>query len=219
MSPSSFHTPLYGPVFRFDSALKVGGDASGKADGGGEWRSLGWTAHLMSMLLMFLSFQTLISNTLDARFGSRKRAYVHHNARSLSLPLMHEASLAFPAVFSATPLSRFRGSHSFPGKGEIEVNTMFLATHWVIERKREALLWSYIVAKWGGESGMLSSESKDAMWREMGGKVGRNSIRLNHIRKTTVDDVDDNLRLADLQSPRASDSNLASHTEYAFGEW
>lgn len=52
MPPSAFHTTLYGQVFRMDPNLMVGGDASGSADGGGEWRSLGWSSHLLSELVL-----------------------------------------------------------------------------------------------------------------------------------------------------------------------
>ncbi|KIY69262.1 hypothetical protein CYLTODRAFT_349864 [Cylindrobasidium torrendii FP15055 ss-10] len=198
MAPSTFHTLLYGPVLRFDT-FKVGADPSGRADGNGEWRGLGWSAHLLNL-----------------RFGDRKRQYVAHNARSFSRPLLHEAGLAFPFQFSATPLSRFRGSHLNVDKGEMEVHTVFLATHWILERRREALLWSYIVAKWGGEGGTLSVEKKDNMWQEMGGSESEDTIPLSNIRHTSTDDVDVELSRAGITSPRVPDRKVASHTDYAF---
>ncbi|KAF9027189.1 hypothetical protein BDZ89DRAFT_1160874 [Hymenopellis radicata] len=189
--PSAFHSPLYGPVFRLEAHNQVTGDASGKADGNGEWRSLTWSAHL-----------------LNQRFGNRTRAYVSHNARALSLPLMHETMLAFPKEFSSTPLSRFRGSHD-----ECEVNTVFLCTHWVIERKREVLLWSWIVAKWGRE-GMLDQA---AMWREMGGTDGDDDITLDFEKTRTMpDEMDRQFSLAGLRSPRVPDRNVAAFTHYLF---
>ncbi|KIY64505.1 hypothetical protein CYLTODRAFT_425139 [Cylindrobasidium torrendii FP15055 ss-10] len=198
MAPSTFHTPLYGPVFRLEG-LMVSGDPKGTADGNGEWRGLGWSAH-----------------QLNERFGSRKRAYVSHNARSMSRPLLHEASLAFPSVFSTTPLSRFRGSHSDASKGEIELNTVFLATHWIIERRREALLWSYIVAKWGGEDGQLNGAKRDDMWIEMGGSLEHDKISLDASKRTTHDHVDVQLERAQLASSRVSDRDAAAFTEYSF---
>ncbi|KAF8900345.1 hypothetical protein CPB85DRAFT_1439621 [Mucidula mucida] len=196
--PSAFHSPLYGPVLRFDSAFQVQGDASGTAAGDGEWRSLGWSAHL-----------------LNQRFGARKRSYVLHNARSLSLPLLHEASLAFGPQFSATPLSRFRGWHEIPG--EYEVNTMFHATHFIIERRREALLWSWIVAKWGGKGeGHLDEDLKNGMWEELGGISEEQEVILDNLRVTREDDVDTNMRLAGLAPPRAEDPTASATTEYWF---
>ncbi|KAJ7869461.1 hypothetical protein B0H14DRAFT_2571824 [Mycena olivaceomarginata] len=108
LPPSAFHTTLYSQVFRVDPYLLVDGDDSGSSDWG------------------------------DQRFGTRQRAYTPQCAGALSLPLMHEASLAFGAYFAATPLSQFRGSHMTPT--EYEVNAIFISTHCVIERHREALL-------------------------------------------------------------------------------
>ncbi|KAJ7890075.1 hypothetical protein B0H14DRAFT_2561356 [Mycena olivaceomarginata] len=46
---------------------------------------------------------------------------------------------------------------------------MFLGSHFVVERHREALLWFWIVAKWGSKNGMLTPADKDKMWEELGG--------------------------------------------------
>ncbi|KIY66007.1 hypothetical protein CYLTODRAFT_423832 [Cylindrobasidium torrendii FP15055 ss-10] len=196
--PATFHTPLYGPVLRFDRAFPVKGDPSGSAAGDGEWRSLGWSAYL-----------------LNERFGTRRRSYVLHNPRSLSLPLLHEASLAFGAQFSATPLSRFRGWHDVPG--EFEVNTIFTATHFMIERRREALLWSWIVAKWGGRNdGTLSLETKENMWVELGGDYDTTGIPMEDLRTYSPAEVNTNLELAGLQPPTSTEPTETAHTNYLF---
>ncbi|KAF7288869.1 hypothetical protein MIND_01402700 [Mycena indigotica] len=182
--PSAFHTTLYGSVLRMDPELLVGGDNTGAGDGGGEWRSIPWSAHL-----------------LDERFGKRKRPYMKHISRSLSLPLLHEALLAFGKPFAATPLSQFRGSH-FASR-EWEVNTIFLASHFVIERHREALLWSWVVGKWGGVIGVLDAETKFKMWVEMGGEsMGKTMLNLKEAKRTTLADVERNLRRAGVKPPR-----------------
>ncbi|KAF8207763.1 hypothetical protein K438DRAFT_1814182 [Mycena galopus ATCC 62051] len=194
--PSAFHTTLYGPVFRVDPNLPVGPDSSGKVDGGGEWRSLGWSEYL-----------------LDQRFGRRRRPYMHHFARSLSLPLLHEVSLAFGEYFAATPLSQFRGSHRVAG--EFEVNTIFIATHYVIERHREALLWSWVVVKWGGSSGTLDWAQKNKMWEELGGG-SEEIISLQQADRRTSNDVEVNLLTAGLQPPRAVDPEQQGDTTYSW---
>ncbi|KAJ7453047.1 hypothetical protein B0H11DRAFT_1741585 [Mycena galericulata] len=188
LPPSAFHSTLYGPVFRMQPKLLVGGDASGDADGGGEWRSLGWSSHLLSQ-----------------HFGLRKRPYIQHNVRALSLPLMHEMSLAFGSFFAATPLSQFRGSHNAPN--ELEVNTIYMATHFVIERHREALLWSWVVGKWGGHLGVLDRDQKKRMWRELGGREG-NTLKLPRAKRSTMDDLDLNMWMAGVQSPNPSEPDM-----------
>ncbi|KAJ7617402.1 hypothetical protein FB45DRAFT_801227 [Roridomyces roridus] len=203
--PSMFHTTMYGSVFRVQWDLLVGADSSGKADGGGEWRSLGWSAHL-----------------LNQRFGERKRAYMQHNARSLSLPLLHELSLAFGEYFAATPLSHFRGSHRVPE--EYEVNTIFLGAHYVVERHREALLWSWVVAKWGGASGKLSVEDKQGMWDELVGggedaQVEGDAAMLKfsgQAERTTAENIELNLLMAGVQPPRAFDKERQADTHYGW---
>ncbi|KAF7315861.1 hypothetical protein MIND_00102600 [Mycena indigotica] len=197
LPPSAFHTPLYGPVFRFVPGFMIDGDPhAGKVDGGGEWRSLGFT--------------TLI---LDQRFGVRQRAYVEHNARALSLPLMHEAALAFGKNFADTARSQFRGSHTTPG--EYEVNTVYAATHYVVERHREALLWSWVVGKWGGEEGVLDARLKDFMWSELGGNE-EDELNRNASVRTTNGDVRLNMRATGLQQPQSEHPEKRANTTYIF---
>ncbi|KAJ7733077.1 hypothetical protein DFH07DRAFT_846063 [Mycena maculata] len=202
LPPSAFHTTMYGQVFRMQWDLLVGGDSTGRADGGGEWRSLGWSSYL-----------------LNERFGERKRPYMHHNARALSLPLMHETSLAFGSYFAATPLSQFRGSHKVAE--EFEVNTIFLTTHYVIERHREALLWSWVVAKWGGASGVIDSAQKDQMWRELGGSNSESrrdneTLTMLAPERTTGDNVETNLLMGGVQPPYSSDPDRQADTTYSW---
>ncbi|KAJ7176967.1 hypothetical protein C8R46DRAFT_1346882 [Mycena filopes] len=184
--PHAFHSPLYGPVFRLGTLL-VDPDPRGEEDGGGEWRALHWTAWV-----------------LDQRFGARKRPYVLHYARALSLPLLHELALALPTFWDFTPLSRFRGQHE--RKGEFEVNTIFAATHYIVERHREALLWSWVVGKWGGgphshagsQAGILDRNKKRAMWAELGGQQGKESVTLRRRERVGVEDMGVNLVMAGL---------------------
>ncbi|KAF7357842.1 hypothetical protein MVEN_00830400 [Mycena venus] len=198
LPPSAFHSPLYGPVFRLVTGFMVQGDASGTSDGGGEWRSLGWSSHI-----------------LNQRFGTRGRAYIGHNARSFSLPLMHEAALAFGDYFALTPMSQFRGSHDV--SDEFEVNTVFTATHFVMERHREALLWSWTVAKWGGiADGILDEELKDAMWLELGAEDEHEELRRNNNVRTSNDDVVLNMRAAGLEQPQSDNPEERANTTYLF---
>ncbi|KAJ7782380.1 hypothetical protein DFH07DRAFT_790474 [Mycena maculata] len=196
LPPSAFHSVLYGPVFRLDPGFMI--QAAREAYGGGEWRSLGWSAHI-----------------LDQRFGTRGRAYIGHNARSLSLPLLHETALAFGAYFALTPMSQFRGSHDVDD--EFEVNTIFTATHFVMERHREALLWSWVVAKWGGVAdGIIDEELKDAMWLELGAGDDYDGLYRNTTGRTTNKDVVLNMRAAGLEQPQSDKPEQQANTTYLF---
>ncbi|KAJ7100361.1 hypothetical protein C8R44DRAFT_747419 [Mycena epipterygia] len=207
LPPSAYHSPLYGPVFLFQTDHYIVSDATGNLDGSAESRSLGWSNHV-----------------LDQRFGARPRPYVLHNARALSLPLLHEASLAFPYYFSATPLSRFRGSVTTPP--DLEVNMMFLGSHFVIERHREALLWSWIVAKWGGSSsaslsgnantGLLDSTAKDAMWAELGGTLGSDHLHVRWPQRTSRIEVRKNLNRAGIREPFSDPEPPQTRAQYSF---
>ncbi|KAF9029800.1 ankyrin [Hymenopellis radicata] len=103
-------------------------------------------------------------------------------------------SLAFGLQFSATPLSRFCGWHEIPG--EYDVNTMFHATYFIIERRREALLWSWI--------------------EELGGTSEEQEIVLDNLRVTRDVDVESNMRLAGLVPLRSQDPTESATTEYWF---
>jgi hypothetical protein len=129
---------------------------------------------------------------------------------------MHEAALAFGDYFALTPMSQFRGSHNV--RDEFEVNTIFTATHFVIERHREALLWSWVVAKWGGVAdGILDEELKGAMWLELGAEDEQDELRKTKSARTSQQDVALNMRVAALQQPQSANPDKRANTTYLFG--
>ncbi|KIM33571.1 hypothetical protein M408DRAFT_19842 [Serendipita vermifera MAFF 305830] len=52
-----------------------------------------------------------------------------------------------------------------PPVEDSDAHVMFLFTHFVIERSREAMLWSWIVAALGGDNDEFGSAQKNAAWR------------------------------------------------------
>ncbi|PWN47162.1 hypothetical protein IE53DRAFT_335873 [Violaceomyces palustris] len=136
LSTSDFYSPLYGPVLRMDANLLVTGDPQPSQGGEGEWPALFRSAHL-----------------LDQRFGRRKRPYVAHVQRSLSKPLLLEMRMVWAKEFHLSGLERFRG------RGP-SLATQFLAYHFVIERHREALLWSFFLLKLDGDADGLVQEAE-----------------------------------------------------------
>lgn len=105
---------------------------------------------------------------LGQRFSMRTLPYITHHPRSLSLPLLKEAAQTFPDSFSETTLARFRAQKEVPDS----IQAIFLASWYIVERHREALLWTWVVAKWGSAAGVISSKTKRAMWAELGGATG-----------------------------------------------
>ncbi|KIM38886.1 hypothetical protein M413DRAFT_419870 [Hebeloma cylindrosporum] len=159
LTTSTFYSPIHGPILHLQPNLLVNPSVPGRRlpAGWSEWRGLETAAARIS-----------------ERFGKRGRPYLVHNARAIPLPLLHEASLTFPEAFSSTATSRFRGQNdSMP-----ETHTLWLATHFIIERHREALLWSWVVGKWGGPKGRLTQEDKEKMWLDLGGKSGEGKKRV-----------------------------------------
>ncbi|GAK63288.1 uncharacterized protein PAN0_003c1492 [Moesziomyces antarcticus] len=100
---------------------------------------------------------------LGQRFPMRSLPYITHHPRTLSLPLLREAAQTFPEAFSNTTLARFRAQKEVPDS----IQAFFLASWYIVERHREALLWSWAVAKWGGRDGVLDAATKRAMWDEI----------------------------------------------------
>lgn len=98
---------------------------------------------------------------LDQRFGKRQRPYLVHQAKVISAPLLEEVAHIWAQELDETGSVRFRG------KGN-EVNTLFLATHYVLERHRESLLWSYFVARMDSSgSGTYSSADRRGILEDL----------------------------------------------------
>lgn len=115
------HSPLYGLVFRFQHDLGVDAAEHVSWSDGGEWPGLKFVSHV-----------------LERRFGKRHRRYPKHVHRGISASLMHETHLLFAEEIVSGMLARFRGA----GKNVV---MHFLFFNTVMERHREAALWSYVM--------------------------------------------------------------------------
>jgi hypothetical protein len=138
---------------------------------------------------------------LGKRFGSRSRPYLSHHAKSLSHSLLNEVSHTFSGSLYSTSLKKFRGTPQ-----SLEVYTVFLLTHFVVERWREALLWSWVVGKIGGELNEWSDEEARAAWKDVGGKEGEGKVLVKRkwrgsLVHSTVDGV---LKDAGYDGPRST---------------
>ncbi|PRP89554.1 hypothetical protein PROFUN_00818 [Planoprotostelium fungivorum] len=74
---------------------------------------------------------------LSRLFGIRTRLTPYHFGHVMSRSLTHEAFHSFPQLSLTSSLSRYRNDAT-------QMDTWFLTSHYVMERFREALLWSYL---------------------------------------------------------------------------
>ncbi|EPQ31660.1 uncharacterized protein PFL1_00993 [Pseudozyma flocculosa PF-1] len=151
---------------------------------------------------------------LGQRFSMRTLPYITHHPRTLWLPLLKEAAQTFPDAFSDTTLARFRAQKDVP----YSIQGFFLASWYIVERHREALLWTWAVAKWGGAEGRLTEEVKDAMWAELAGldkgASGPSSIDVRTPVRTSPDDMSA-FGAAGVERPRNTEYSFSSKDGHA----
>ncbi|GAA5842285.1 hypothetical protein JCM9279_005333 [Rhodotorula babjevae] len=193
-------SPLSGPVFRMQRNLLVNGvePSTGHEDPEGEWRGLGYSAWL-----------------LDRRFGKRGRPYLVHVAKTLSLPLAREMQQVFLADLTKTAESRFRG------RGPCEVQPLFFLTHYTIEKHREALLWSFLVARSDPDrSSTYSQAERRALLSALGYGLESPSLSLildvSTPERRTLADLPRRLDKVGLPKPLETTLDFSSHDGYAF---
>lgn len=138
-------SPLYGPVMRLDYNLVVQGKKSSGSTPG-EWSSLWHTNWL-----------------LDQRFGRRSRPYIQHVHKSFSKSLLQETRMGWAYEHARLGMNRFRN-------GGDNLVTHFLAYYNVVERHREALLWSFFMLKAdeNGDGIVSSMEELQSAMSDMG---------------------------------------------------
>ncbi|KAI0029587.1 hypothetical protein K488DRAFT_56067, partial [Vararia minispora EC-137] len=191
LHPADFYTSAYGFVFRADTNLNVPPELEARPKRG-EWQPLRESNVMLSK-----------------RFGTGKRPYVAHVAKVMSIPLLRELVAMFPEAFARTSARLFREVYmDEPG----DAHTTFLFPHFVIERWREALLWSWAIARQGADD---DSWDADAAWAALGSMPGAD-LRVSRIRRDTLDTdrVLATLRRTGYSPPGATDYEFASGDGY-----
>ena len=108
-----------------------------------------------------------------------------------------------------TAESRFRG-----GKDEFQAS--FLATHYIIERHREALLWSYFVGRADTDrDGRLSYDERQRVLRELGPVTTNVTVAHLPIRSSVAANSA-LLTQAGLSKPLATTTSFDSRDGFAF---
>ncbi|KAF3769366.1 hypothetical protein M406DRAFT_75846 [Cryphonectria parasitica EP155] len=198
LTTADFSSPLYGPVYHIDHTLPLLAQEAPE-DGLAEHASLSYSTWL-----------------LGERFGHRDRYYIKHVQKTQLRPLIMEAQLMWGDEFGRTAHQRFRGS----GKS---VNTHLLSYNFNIERHREALLWSYFVARLDKDGdGWYSDEELSDAWTDLGFGANKKiwdqepgAVPLPS-RDTVLDvNVNRNLEKAQFSTPGKTQLLTSSHDGYS----
>lgn len=192
LSTADFSSPLYGPVFHIDHNTKVR-PVEHQDNELGEHPSLRYSAWL-----------------LGERFGQRWRNYINHITKMHLRPLNQEAQLMFGDELKKTAGERFRG-------GAQLVNNHMLIYNFIMERHREALLWSYFVARVDQDGdGVYSDEELDGAWADLGLDAGMNLTVSLPVRDTLHQDViNENLNVSQFSVPQETEYVVSSQDGYA----
>ncbi|WVQ75949.1 hypothetical protein IAR50_005584 [Cryptococcus sp. DSM 104548] len=194
LSTSDFRHPLLGNLVRFDPGLLVPQYMTDKQlTDPGEWGAL---QHANALLA--------------ARFFPRKRLYMHHLPKTQSRALLHEASVMWAPQLGTASSRGFRASK----RGEGDVEMAWLITHLRVERWREAVLWSWVVAKVGGVGGVWGEEEKDALRSVLGMAKGQGTdkgqVEVSRRSRESLDDMDGLMKQAGWEGPKATEYRFSS---------
>ncbi|KAI0313282.1 hypothetical protein OF83DRAFT_564266 [Amylostereum chailletii] len=171
LHPADFYTSAYGFVIRVQSWLIVPPTRDPHPTRG-EWQPLRESNVMLS-----------------ERFGVSPRPYLGHLAKTFSIPILSEMVAMWPEAFRRTVSRQLREVY----RNELgDVHTAFLFGHFIVERWREALLWSWVVGKMGADDDWFDVE--DA-WAALGGLDDeemmdvpslrdRQSLRANQVKDT-----------------------------------
>jgi hypothetical protein len=143
VSASDFFSPLHGPNLVLRRSETVG-----------PWReaplNLGYNAGLH-----------FASAMLSDRFGTRNRTYVVHTQKVVSKPLLLETVGMFAEELEPS-VRRFRATGH-------DTNVWFLLYHTIMERHREAMLWSFFTLRSDSNlDGVLDEEEVSSMTEDLG---------------------------------------------------
>jgi hypothetical protein len=125
-APSDLYSPLFGPTMGFKTNAYNTREPPTDLDA----RRFGEKPYLI-----------YTSWLLNRRFGERKRKGQVHFGHSMSRSVSAEAIKSFPRPALQSNCQRFRGETGF------QLYSWYVAFHYTMERQREALLWSYIMAR------------------------------------------------------------------------
>ncbi|EPS98615.1 hypothetical protein FOMPIDRAFT_59328 [Fomitopsis schrenkii] len=201
LQPATFYTPAYGIVLHLVPSLMVPPDGP-TAETKGEWRGM-TESNLM----------------LSQRFGARHRPYVMHEAKIVSAPILAELETIWPAAFERSASHLFRETAG-PGTPP-DINTLLLHAHFIIERAREALLWSWAVGKVGGVDDRWGADEARRAWMEVSAAglsaMGEVLVKAGHRYTLEKERVENTLKESGLEGGLGATSYVFSSLDgYAY---
>ncbi|KAG8736834.1 hypothetical protein FRC10_008806 [Ceratobasidium sp. 414] len=179
LNARDFHMGEHGIVMRMQNYITISPNPDIPQHDGLEWESLQYSNWLLS-----------------SRFGSRHRPYPTHLAKALSIPMLQEVADAWPDEIALVASRPFRGmKHTQGGETMADAYMVFLEHHWIVERWREVLLWSWIVARgWdrvgrGEDPDVWTKEVAGMAWKELGGSVEQTMLEVRRSYRSTLDNT------------------------------
>ncbi|KAH9849530.1 hypothetical protein C2E23DRAFT_737200 [Lenzites betulinus] len=202
LTPASFYTSPYGTVLRLQESLRVSADRPHRGVEG-EWRSMGESNWLLSN-----------------RFGRRQRPYVVHEAKAVSFAILQEIALVWPDEIAKSATHAFRETEG----GDGDFYQLFIFAHYLVERAREALLWTWVVGRIGGLDDSWGEAEAMRAWHEMGGLQDGGANDELHVqafpRETLHSErVTANLKDAGYETKVRTEYIFSSLDGYAYGEY
>lgn len=195
MTTADFYTPLFGPTMQIQTNLYVRGIPR-----------QGVGSELASMEYSVMR--------LRERFGTPGFSYSAHIHKSIVQPLMLESRMMWREEFDKASSKRFRGDNMM-------INSHMMSYAMIIERHREALLWSFLVARIDkdGDGILNDKEFKGALEEMNANDISSNvPVRLPKRISTHKDYQNENLNKAKFPSPKATRQIFSSFDGYAYAE-
>ncbi|KAI0312167.1 hypothetical protein OF83DRAFT_683401 [Amylostereum chailletii] len=163
LHPADFYTSAYGFVLRVQPWIVVPPTRDPRPVRG-EWQPLRESNVMLS-----------------ERFGVSARPYLGHIAKSFSIPVLREMTAIWPEAFLRTSERQMRDVY----RNELgDVHTVFLFGHFLVERWREALLWSWVVGRIGTDDDVFDA---DGAWNALGGAEEPDIMHVPSSERATLD--------------------------------
>lgn len=129
-----------------------------------------------------------------------------HVAKALSVPFLRELHAIWSDELAITAAHPFRSYV----QADPDIHIAYFQSHYVVERWREILLWSFVVGRIGAEDDSWGPQEASRAWGELRGMEGETTLKAKRRRRDT---------LAQLHGLQKSDPTMSTwETTYIFCE-